>query len=58
MILRQIERALRAFMDEERGVSALEYAVLAVAIVLVVIAAASLLGQSVSGLFVRIASSL
>ena len=50
--------AAKAALKDERGVSALEYAVLAVGIVLAVVAAAASLGGAVSGLFNNIGSSL
>jgi Flp pilus assembly pilin Flp len=53
-----VARAVRAAAGERRGVAALEYAVLAVGIVLSVIAASRTLGSSVSTLFGTVATKL
>jgi len=58
MLFIKAMRATKALLADKRGVSALEYAVLAVGIVLAVVAAAATLGGSVSGLFNQIGSSL
>jgi len=57
-MVQQVWQKVRSLVSDEKGVSALEYAVLAVGIVLAVVAAASTLGGAVSGLFNKIGSSL
>jgi pilus assembly protein Flp/PilA len=57
-MIQQVWQKVRSLVSDEKGVSALEYAVLAVGIVLAVVAAASTLGGAVSGLFNKIGSSL
>ena len=57
-MIKQVVQKVRSLVDDEKGVSALEYAVLAVGIVLAVVAAAASLGGKVSGLFAQIGSSL
>ena len=51
-------RALTAAADDRRGVAALEYAVLAVGVVLSVVAAGHTLGSNVSTLFGTIATKI
>ena len=49
---------LSALLKDRKGISAVEYAVLAVGIVAVVAGAASLLGTAVSGVFSKVTSDL
>lgn len=58
MLVTKVMTAVKAVFGDQKGVSALEYAVLAVGIVLAVVAAAASLGGAVSGLFNQIGSSL
>ena len=57
-MIKQVVQKVRSLVQDEKGVSALEYAVLAVGIVLAVVAAAASLGGKVSGLFNQIGASL
>jgi Flp pilus assembly pilin Flp len=58
MITTWVRHRVRAILGEEKGISSLEYAVLAVGIVLVVATAASLLGGKVTDIFNTVGSSL
>ena len=58
MVMAWVWRALRTVLDESKGITSLEYAVLAVGIVLVVAVAAKTLGTDISSLFTTIGNSL
>ncbi len=50
--------ALRNFVKDESGASAVEYGLLVALIAVVIIGAVTLLGQSISGMFTGVATTI
>jgi pilus assembly protein Flp/PilA len=50
--------ALRNFVKDESGASAVEYGLLVALIAVVIIGAVTMLGQSVSGVFTKVSSKI
>ena len=58
MYLNQVKSALRRFLKDESGISAVEYGLLAAGIALVVFAAASQVGSGITTIFGNVNSCL
>ncbi|HUD51769.1 Flp family type IVb pilin [Parvibaculum sp.] len=58
MSIVQVKAALKRFADDESGISAVEYGLLAAGIALVVFAAASQVGTGISTIFGNVATNL
>jgi pilus assembly protein Flp/PilA len=55
---REIMKALRSFMLEEDGVTAIEYGLIAALVAVAVVAGATAIGSNINALFSRIANCL
>lgn len=58
MSIVQVKAALKRFADDESGISAVEYGLLAAGIALVVFAAAQTVGTGISTIFGNVATNL
>lgn len=56
--MKNLYLGMQRFMNDEEGVTAIEYALIASLIAVVIIAAVTLTGQNVNAVFVRIADCL
>ncbi len=56
--IERLRNALRRFVKDERGASAIEYALIAALIALVIIGAATLLGEEIESVFESIQEAL
>ncbi len=54
----RIGKAVRRFWDAEEGITAIEYALLALLIAIAIIGGATLLGGNINGLLAKVAGKL